>query len=33
MTIILKLIAMVAVLSAIITYIAMKIAEWLECRK
>lgn len=33
MTIILKLIAMVAVLSAIITYIAMKLAEWFECRK
>lgn len=33
MTIILKLIAMVAILSAIITYIAMKLAEWFECRK
>ena len=33
MIIILKLIAIVAVLSAIITYTAMKLAEWFECRK
>ena len=33
MIIILKLIAVVAVLSAIITYISMKLAEWFECRK
>jgi len=33
MMIVLKLIATVAVLSAVITYIAMKLVEWLECRK
>lgn len=33
MMIVLKLIAMVAVLSAIITHIAMKLAEWFEYRK
>ena len=31
--IIFELIATVAVLSAIITYIAMKLVEWFECRK
>ena len=33
MIIILKLIVAVAVLSAIITYTAMKLVEWWECRK
>ena len=33
MIIILKLIATVAALSAIITYIAMKLVEWWEYRK
>lgn|GEM_PF-4392420 len=33
MIIILKLIAIVAVLSAIITYTAMKFVEWWEFRK
>lgn len=33
MMFIFELIAIMAVLSAIITYIAMKLAEWFECRK
>lgn len=33
MMIVLKLIATVAVLSAIITYIGMKYVEWWECGK
>ena len=33
MIIIFQLIEVTAILTAIITYCAMKLAEWLECRK